>query len=71
MRLLCVMHGGCWGDVIREEWLVPDMTHRTVRLLRFHECRYCHKTWATMTSPEVEETRYSEPHHSLQYVRQK
>lgn len=54
--------GKCTKDqVIREEWLPKDETHQTVRLLRFFECPICHATRSTITSPETEETRFSEP----------
>ena len=61
-RTLKCMCNRCIKDsIIREEWLPADREHKTERLLRFYECPLCHKTHSTITSPEVEETRYSDP----------
>jgi hypothetical protein len=61
MRIICIVNGGCRWNLLREEWLRPDADHATVRLLRFEECQYCRDTRATLTSPEMEETRLSKP----------
>lgn len=60
-RTKCLFNRCIKDSVIMEEWLPKDSEHKTVRLLRFYECPICHKTRATITSPEAEETRYSEP----------
>ncbi len=59
--LRCIL-GKCEKSrILRQEWLPADADHATVRLLRFNECPHCHATRATITSPEPEETRFSEP----------
>lgn len=67
MKILCVVIGGCRWHVIREEWLPASATYETVRLLRFHECRHCRDTRATITSPKVSETTYAKPHRTMQF----
>ena len=61
MRLACVINSGCRWSTLRQEWLSADAKHATVRLLRFEECSICHDTRATITSPEIEESRLSKP----------
>lgn len=47
--------------IIHHELLKPDAQHQYTRLYRIYECPHCRKTRATITSPEPEETRFSEP----------
>ena len=61
MRLICIINGGCKWETLRQEWLPKDETHATARLLRFEECPTCKDTRATITSPEMEESRLSKP----------
>jgi hypothetical protein len=60
MKPLCFILQ-CDHKIIREEWLLPDKEHKTVRLLRFLECTRCHDTTSTITSPEPHETRNTAP----------
>ena len=61
MRIACIVNGGCRWEPLYEEWLKADFAFKTVRLLRFEECRFCHDTRSTITSPEMEECRLSKP----------
>jgi hypothetical protein len=61
MKALCWLNLGCRGDVIREEWIERGGAGRHTHLVRFYECRYCQETWATITSPDPRESRYSRP----------
>lgn len=64
IKILQCIFGKCEkSSVLYEEFLKPDRDHRYVRLHRICECPHCHATRATITSPEVEETRFSEPTH--------
>ena len=61
MRITCYISGGCRWLLLKEEWIDPTKTRPYSQLVRFHECKYCGDTKATLTSPDSLESRFSIP----------